>query len=123
MGKSGNLRHLEPKGPDVIQAHSKCLEWFAKVGWNALYFDFKGSEYGVAQAFAESFDGSIAQVGDLMIQFLDEFITESTKHPMDGEQWFKNKSIIGVHVNQFLKTKHKNKDLSKGVQRKWLKDY
>ena len=60
MGKSANLRCLEPDGPKLIQVHSNCLEWFIKPGWDVLCFKFKGSEYGVARAFAETFDGSVA---------------------------------------------------------------
>ena len=47
----------------------------------------------------------------------------ATKLPMDGEQWFKNQSLIGANVSHFLKVEYHNEDLSRGVQRKWLKDY
>ena len=85
MGKSGNLSHLEPEGPKLIQVHSNSLEWFTNIGWDAIYFKFKGSENGVARAFTKKFDGSVARVGDLTIQVSKKFIVESTRLLVDRE--------------------------------------
>ena len=67
MGKSGNMRHLESEGPELIQVHSKCFAWFVRAGWDAFCLEFKGSQYGVARDFVERFNDIIAQLGDLTL--------------------------------------------------------
>lgn len=40
------------------------------------------------------------------MQVSEEFIVEAIVLPRDGEHWFKNQSIIGADVNQFLKEEY-----------------
>lgn len=39
---------------------------------------FNGLDYQVAKEFAESFDGQLAQVGNLILQIIEEFIARAT---------------------------------------------
>lgn len=90
MGKSGKVRHLELDGPEWIESHINCQEWFTRGGWDSFISKFNRSSYQVARAFSESFDGQFVQVCDLNVQFTKDFTAIATNLPADGERWFKN---------------------------------
>ena len=47
----------------------------------------------VSEAFAESFDGVRAQVGDIEVRLSKKFISQSICLPQTGEKWYKGKHI------------------------------
>ena len=49
-----------------------------------------------------SFDGNVAQIGDLQLVIDEEFISKATKLPQTGERWFKGSRIDKKKFKQFL---------------------
>jgi len=47
----------------------------------------------VTKAFAGSFNGQAAEIGDLMFTVTEAKIVAATSLPQEGERWFKNRSL------------------------------
>ena len=60
----------------------------------------------VSKAFAESFDGFNAHVGDVEIRLTEEFIYRAIGFPQTGERWYKGKHIKNDHWKGFLTPSH-----------------
>lgn len=97
------------------------MEWFVGARWDTFCFAFQRFSYEVARAFEKWFDGKTAWVGDLTLHVTKDFMATTTSIPTICERWFKNKSIIGVYINQFLKGEHQDAYFSKGIMRNWMK--
>jgi hypothetical protein len=76
-----------------------------------FYFRFEGFNYEVARAFAKGFDGEIVTIADISFLVIGETIVEETRFPIDGERWFKNRTLIGTDVKFFLKDEYRDEDL------------
>jgi len=44
----------------------------------------------VAKEFTLTFDGCRAKVGDIQLEITEEFLSEATGLPLNGQKWFKN---------------------------------
>lgn len=89
MGKSGHVRRIEPDGPELC-------ELFIKDGWQTYTCIIDGSNYAVSRAFAEGFDGETIKIPHLSFLVTEVTIAEATRLPIDGERWFKNRTLIGM---------------------------
>ena len=63
MGKSGIVNRVEPSSLDQIDASAK--ELLQRSGFYQFLQKFSGENYGVAMAFAQSFNGQQVSVGSL----------------------------------------------------------
>jgi len=77
MGKSGKVKRSEPEGPECMIAYDEG--WFRIAGWFNFLSKFYESDYRVARVFAESFYGQNAQMGNLRLNVIEEFISRATK--------------------------------------------
>jgi len=65
----------------------------------------EGYNLEVAQAFAQSFDGSKANIEDLQLEFTEGSIGQVTRLSKEGDQWFKNIKIEGVPWHLLMDSK------------------
>ena len=65
MGKGGHVCRIDPYVLEFLEAHSKEMELFPKVGWDSFFHCFTSSNYEVTRSFAKHFDGQIVDVGYL----------------------------------------------------------
>lgn len=91
---------------DLIKEQTNYLDWFTKVGWHTFCLKFDGSDYGVARALIDIFDGTFAWVKDLLIQAYEDFIAKAIGFPWDDERCLKNQSVIVADISQFLKEEY-----------------
>ena len=96
------LSRFELSGPEMLEADPKFLALFEKIDWKLFFWVFSGHNEEVTKRFALSFDGNIAQIGDLQLVIDEEFISKATKLPWTGECWFKGSRIDKKKFKQFL---------------------
>ena len=61
----GKLLRAEPEGPKFIEGFPQAKEMLRKAKWLRFIQKFRGYHKEVTKAFARSFDGSEAEIGDL----------------------------------------------------------
>ena len=59
-----------------------------RVSTEILWFNL-----AISRAFATSFDGMKAQVGDIVLQLMEEFVSRAIGFPQVGECWYKGKHV------------------------------
>ena len=57
--------HFELSHPDMLEADPEFLALFEKINWKLFFWGFSGHNEEVTRQFALSFDGNVAQLGDL----------------------------------------------------------
>jgi hypothetical protein len=98
----------------ALLAHDDVIGDIVAHGWDIFIRQFEGYNLAVAQAFAQSFDGSKAKIGDLQLEVTEDSIAQATGLSQEGERWFKNAKIEGVPWN-FLMVSKKSKCCPKGT--------
>jgi hypothetical protein len=68
----------------------------------------------VAQAFAQTFDGTRAKIGDLQLEVTEGSIAEATGLPQEGARWFKNLKFEGMPWHLLMASK-KSRYSAKGT--------
>ena len=101
MGKSGIVNSIEPSTVD--QGNAAIQRILEGSGFHDFLQKFSGENYGVAMAFAQSFDGQQVHVGSLKFKVTEAFISEATGLPMVGERWYKKKTMRIGDFTTFLK--------------------
>jgi hypothetical protein len=120
MGKSGIFNRVEPSSMEQIDASAK--ELLRRSGFYQFLQKFLGENYGVAMAFAQSFNGQQVSVGLLKFKITESFILEATGLPMAGEKWYKKKIIKIGDFTTFLKPHYSMVDWRCGIPSSWLKE-
>jgi hypothetical protein len=93
---------VEPNGSQDLLSHDDVVDDLVLFGWVKFVQSFEGFNLEVAQAFAKTFDGAKAKVGDLQLQVNEESIAEATGLSQEGDRWFKNLKIEGIPWNLLL---------------------
>ena len=73
-------------------------------------------------AIAQSIDGHQSRVGSLKFKVTEAFISEATGLPMEGEKWFKRKTVRIGDFSKFLKPQYSMVDWKHGIPTSWLKE-
>ena len=60
-----------------------------QASWRPFLHKFSRYNLEVTRQFASTFDGSRAQVGNLILSITEEYISQVTGLPRVGEKWFK----------------------------------
>lgn len=60
--KGGKLKRIEPQGAELVDVNPSVRILFIQAGWYPLYTSLGGSHQGVAQEFAETFNGQEATI-------------------------------------------------------------
>ena len=89
----GKLLRAEPEGPKFIEGYPQVKEILKKANWLRFIQKFRGYHKEVTKAFARSFNGLEAEIGDLKFAVNEASIAIATELLQEGERWFKNKSI------------------------------
>ena len=63
-------------GDEYLHASPECREVMSRFGWLEFLRKFSGFNMEVSKAFAESFDGVDARVGDIGLRLTEEFISQ-----------------------------------------------
>ena len=61
------LSRFELSGPEMLEADLEVLALFEKINWKFFFWGFSEHNEEVTRQFALSFDGNVAQVGDLQL--------------------------------------------------------
>jgi hypothetical protein len=105
---------LEPNGSQALLSHDDAVEDLKSQGWDAFLKRFEGHNLQVARAFAQTFDGCRAKIGDTQLEVTEEFVSEAIGLPSTGEKWFKNSKIQEVPWSLFM-TSRKINCCEKGI--------
>ena len=81
---------LEPETFNPTDIHERCMEIFEKKQWVTFFEKFDGHNDNVILAFAESFDGERATVGNLNFRLSEDILAQIIGLPQQGERFFKN---------------------------------
>jgi hypothetical protein len=90
------LTRVEPNGSQASLSHDNVVDDLVQSSWVKFIQSFEGFNLEVAQAFAKTFDGTRAKIGDIQLQVNEESITEATSLSQEGDRWFKNMKIVGI---------------------------
>jgi hypothetical protein len=97
----GMISRIEP-GIELIEANEDYYPTFQKVGWLDFLRMFNGYNSQVTKAFALSFNGEYAKVGDIELQINEEMIARVTKLSLKGECWSKTKRVKEIPWSEIL---------------------
>ena len=86
----------------MLEANPEVLALFEKINWKLFFWGFSGHNEEVTRQFALSFDGNIAQIGNLQLVIYEEFIMKTTKLPRTSKPWFKGSRIDKKKFKEFL---------------------
>jgi hypothetical protein len=101
-------------------SHDDAIEDLKAHGWDVFLKKFEGYNLSVAQAFAQTFDGFRAKVGDVQLEITEDFISRVTGLPLKGEKWFKNAKMEDVPWSLFMVSR-KSTCCPKGIPISFLK--
>jgi hypothetical protein len=87
---------VELNGSQALLSHDDVVDDLTVFRWVKFIQSFEGFNLEVAQAFAKTFDGARAKIGDLQLQVDEESIAEATGLSREGDHWFKNLKIEGI---------------------------
>ena len=113
MGKSGIVNRVEPSSLEQIDTSAK--ELLQKLGFYQFLQKFSGENYGVALAFAQSFDGKQVSLGSFKFKITESFIAKDTGLPMTREKWYKKKTMRIGDFSAFLKPRFPMVDWRCGI--------
>ena len=75
------VSRFELMGDEYLDATLECRELVVRVGWLGKLQKLFGFNLAISRALATSFDGMKAQVGDIMLQLTEEFISHAIGLP------------------------------------------
>ena len=87
------VSRFELIGNEYLDAALECHEVILRVGWLGFLHKFSGFNLATFRAFVASFDGVKAQVGDIELRWIEEFVSEAIGLPQEGEHWYKGKHV------------------------------
>ena len=61
------------------------------------------------QAFVEGFDGKYVSFDSISFLVIEEIDVEAKCLLIDGDRWFRNRTLVGVDISFFLKDEYKDK--------------
>jgi len=85
---------------DIISLDDSIYDLKAH-GWDIFLMKFEGYNLVVAQAFAQTFDGFRAKVGDVQLEVTKYFMAQAIGLPQEGEKWFKKAKMEYVPWSLF----------------------
>ena len=80
---------VEPMKLIIGNEQSKGYKVLHQASWLPFLHKFSSYNLEVTRQFASTFDGSRAQVGNLILSILEEYISQVIGLPQTREKWFK----------------------------------
>ena len=118
----GKLQRKEPNSVADWVSFPGTEEKFKTAGWLGFLHCLKGYHTEVAMAFAKSFDGYEAKIGELTLFVSEYSIAELAGMELGGKRFTKKGPIDEVAANSFLKPEFQNPKWKNGIPNKWLKN-
>ena len=97
-----HVSRFELIGDEYLDATPKCCEVVLRVGWLGFLQKFSWFNLAISRAFAASFDGIKAQIGDVELRLIEEFVSQAIGLPWVGEHWYKGKHVKNDDWKEFL---------------------
>lgn len=119
--KGGKLKIIKPQGAELVDANPKVRRLFIQASWYPLCTRLGDSHQGVAQEFAQTFNGKEATILGFQLQVSKQSIAEAFNLPQEVENWFKGKIITGGDLNSFIRDEYRDPNQAKGICRNYLK--
>jgi hypothetical protein len=107
MKKGGPALRKELDDISYLESHPEVCQLFRDAGCYKFCQKLQSSHQQVAEAFALTFDGRKAVIGQDEFQVDEALIAEVTKLPRTGENWFKTTVTKDVEFRSYLKPEHK----------------
>jgi hypothetical protein len=105
---------IEPNRCEALLSHDDAIDDLKSHGWDVFLKKFEGYDLQVEKAFAQTFYGFRAKIGDMQLELTEEFVSKATRLPSKGERWFKNTRIEEVLWSLFMAS-HKTTCCIKGI--------
>jgi hypothetical protein len=129
--KGVKVVRTEPVDMHLFETKPMEREVFQRMGCLSFYQNMQRGHPEVTRKFSLHFYGWNTKVGDLDIfmntkvgdlefEVIEDSISSATKIPITSEKWFKAMDLNAAYAKDFLKPKHQDGDLSKGVPRNQL---
>jgi hypothetical protein len=118
--KGGKVVRTEPVDMHLFEAEPITREVFQRVGCLSFCQNMQRGHPEVTRHFSLHFDGLKTKVGDLEFEVSETSISAATGIPIKGEKWFKSMALDATYAKDFLKPKHQDDNLTKGVPRNHL---
>jgi hypothetical protein len=107
MKKGGPALRKELDDICYLESHPDVCQLFKDAGCYKFCEKLQSSHQQVAEAFALTFDGRKAVIGQDEFQVDEALIAEVTELPRTGENWFKTTVTKDVEFRSYLKPEHK----------------
>ena len=117
----GLFKIIKPINSNAVDLDEQMCDIFSVVGWLEFIHKFHGHRMKATKAFAQSFDGTIVQVGDHEFSIIEEFIAQATGLVASGERWHKHNPLKKVPWKKLLKKPVKAQEYTKGMPLSFFK--
>jgi hypothetical protein len=107
MKKGGPTLRKELDDISYLESHPEVCQLFRDAGCYNFCKKLQSSHQQVAEAFALTFDGRKAVIGQDEFQVDEALIAEVTELPRTGENWFKTTVTKDIEFRSYLKPEHK----------------
>ena len=114
------VSRFELIGDEYLDAALECRELMVMVGWLGLLHKFSGFNLAISRAFAASFDGIKAQIGDVELRLIEEFVSQAIGLPRIGECCYKGKHVKNNDWKEFLTPSHRQTKYKSGFPSRLL---
>ena len=96
------VSRFELIGDEYLDVYLEFHKVVVRVGWLGFLQKFSGFNMAISRAFATSFDGIKAQIGDVKLRLIKEFVSQTIGLPQVGEHWYKGKHVKNEEWKEFL---------------------
>jgi hypothetical protein len=87
---------IELNGCQALLSHDKAIDDLKAHGWDVFLKKFEGYNIQVAKYFAQTFDDFRANIGDIQLELIEDFMSKAIGLPLKCERWFKNAKLEDV---------------------------
>lgn len=88
---------IEPKWLIIGNFDSKEFKIIQRASWIPFLHKFLGFNLEVTRQLVESFDGKIAQIGNITLHLSKDLIAKATGFPHMGKHGLKNNTLMKKH--------------------------
>ena len=122
MKKGATTLRKELNDIGYLKAHPEVCQMFKNAGCFNFCKKLDSFHQQVAEAFALSFDGKKACIGQDEFQIDEALIAEVTELPTTGERWFKTTVIKNIEFRSYLKPEHQGLIWKKDIPISFLEE-
>jgi hypothetical protein len=122
MKKGATTLRKELNDVEYLEAHLEVCQIFKNAGCFNFCKKLDSFHQQVAKAFALSFDGKKACIGQDEFQIDEALIAKVTELPIAGERWFKTTVIKNIEFGSYLKPEHQGLIWKKDIPISFLEE-